>query len=261
MIRFFDKKDKYAAISLWKEAFGDSEKTISTFLDRFGENMLVADEENTVVSMLTLFPVKIRDKRGRYVYAVATKKEFRDKGLAGSLIEYAKRFIEKNDENFLTILPQSDSLYGFYAKFGFSELKCVKRIDITVSFAEDSNIKAKKITAQEYYEYRKGYFADKKYVEWSAEMLDFFEKIYAGCYLKLSNGGKDIGYAFCYSDDDKVVISELLTVGEETEILSEIGRFFAKKHIVGVKESENGERFAMIYPKELNGCYFGIGMN
>lgn len=261
MIRFFDKNDKNAVISLWKEAFGDSEEVVSVFLNRFGKYMLVFEENNTVISMLTVLPVKLNEKKGRYVYAVATRKEFRGNGYAGRLIEYAKRLIEEKNESFLVILPQSESLFGFYEKFGFSELKCAVPISEKVSFETKSNITADEITAKEYFECRKRYFKGKNYVEWSIEKLEFFAEIYNGIYLKILENGEEAGYAFCYFCENKLIMSELLIGEDKAGIIGEIGRFFGKEEIIGVRERKNGERFAMIYPKELDYSYFGIGMN
>lgn len=258
MIRFFEEKDRKTVILIWQDAFGDNEKYISEFLDIFGKYMLVLEKCGKIVSMLMLFPVTINGEKGRYIYAVATDKAFRNQGFAGELVEYAKNFIKEENEKFLVLLPQNSGLFGFYKKFGFCELKCAKKIDKAISFHEKNDILTEEITPCEYFKLREDYFSDRKYVKWDIDMLGFFAKMYNGKYLKLSKNGKTIACAFCHIRGDKIVISELLTRGN---VLDNIGGFFGKSRILGFKESKNGERFAMIYPESFSGCYFGIGMN
>ena len=261
MIRFFEKKDEHAVVAIWAEAFGDKESEILKFLHTFGQYMLVLEFEGKPVSMLTLLPVTANGEKGRYVYAVATEKSSRGKGFAGELIEYAKQYIEENGEKFLVILPQSESLFGFYGKFGFYTLKCAIRIEKTGCISGENAASAEKISAIEYFECRKEYFSGRKYVEWDVKMLNFFAEIYDGCYLKLSDGNKKIGFAFCYSCGNKVVVPELLAYDGEFAALNAICRLFGKDNAACNKEAENGKNTAMIYPESFSDSYFGIGMN
>ena len=258
MIRFFEETDRENIVKIWKEAFFDGEEYILDFLNLFGQHMLVLENEGKAVSMLTLFPVKINGDRGRYVYAVATDRNFRNKGFAGEIIEYAKRLVQAKNEKFLVILPQNDGLFEFYKKFGFSELKCATKIDKTISYTDNNNFFVEKIDSDEYFMLREAYFKGQNYVKWDKNMLDYFVKVYNGEYIKLSKNGRITACAFCYLEDDKVIVSELLT---KEDVLSSIGEFFEKKHIIGFRESTVGKRFAMAYPVSYTDCYFGIGMN
>lgn len=261
MIRFFDEKDRNTIVCLWKEAFGDSEESIAEFLELFSKYMLVLSEGNEVVSMLTLFPVKLGGEKGRYVYAVATDKAYRNRGFARNLIEYAKAFIREKNEKFLTILPQSDSLYDFYKKFGFSELKCVKRIETKLLTAEQNDIYVKKITPNEYFELRNAFFGGSCYICWDEKMLDYFQKMYNGVFLEILSENVRLACAFCYQNGKKIIIPELLTDNYDAAVLSSIGRFFGAEEVSCNKAEKNGERFAMIYPQTYTDAYFGIGMN
>lgn len=258
MIRYFEENDRKTVISIWHNAFGDGPKFVSDFLDVFGKYMLVFEECGRVVSMLTLLPVTVNGEKGRYVYAVATDEAFRNRGFAGELIEYAKSFLKKENENFLVLMPQNDGLFAYYKKLGFFELKCAQKIDKTVLLNEKNDIFAEEIDSVTYFKLRDTYFTGRKYVKWDIKMLDFFAKIYNGKYLKLSKGKKTVGCAFCHIQGNKIVISELLT---KEDVLDSIGSFFDKNQVIGFKESKNGERVAMVYPESFSDCYFGIGMN
>lgn len=258
MIRFFEEKDRWAVVSIWQEAFGDSEALVSEFLDLFGKYMLVVEFEKKVVSMATFFPVKANGKCGRYIYAVATDKNYRKMGFAGALLEYAKQGVKGCKEDFLVILPQNNELFGFYKKFGFSELKCVKYIDKTPLCNKKSEIIIEEISAKEYYDCRDAYFNGKGYVEWSMDMLRFFTRLYNGAYLKLTKMGKTVALLFCYAVGDEIFAPEVLT---NDGAFKKIGKLLGKSTFSGIKACKNGESFAMIYPEEFSDCYFGIGMN
>lgn len=261
MIRFFEKNDEKTVVSLWIDTFGDKKEFVCDFLSRFGRYMLVLEYEEKVVSMLTLFPVKIGNENGRYVYAVATDKYFRSRGFAGKLIEYAKKLVADNNEKFLVILPQNSSLFDFYKKFGFSELNCVKYISKQISKSKENLLNVETVNENEYFDLRKQYFKNGRFVEWDIDMLSFFKNIYSGTFLKLSENGKETGLAFCFKNDDVLYVSELLVSKNEDKTLCSLGYFFNKNSVIAIRESKNGEKFAMIYPKEFTDCYFGLGMS
>ena len=258
MIRFFEEKDKNAVIGLWQEAFGEAEKEILPFLEFINKNMLLMAENGKIISMLSLLKVKIGDINGRYVYAVATDKRFRGRGYASELLQYAKQLIKENNEEFLVILPQSESLYDFYAKSGFTPLRCAKRISRRIGSA--SGLKVEKLTPESYFELKKTYFSGEKYVEFDIKTLDFMKKAYGGEFLKAEMDGKTAGLAFCHKMADLLIIHELLAYGDETEVIDALGAFCKVNRAEGIKAQKNGEKFGTIYPLHYNGVYFGLGM-
>ena len=260
MIRFFDSRDKDAVISIWQEAFGDKKEDVSLFLEFLKDSILVFEKDGRVVSMLTLLGVSIGIDKGRYVYAVATDKAFRKKGYAGELIEYAKRFIVQNNEKFLVLLPQEEKLYRFYKKYGFCELYCAENKSTKINLNETTTQKAEIITVIEYFTFRKTYFQNKKFVEWDIKTLEFMKNAYNGKFLIMRDGEKICGAAFSYTAKDRVVVAELLTLENQAENLKAIGAFYRMNKLDCICASQEGDRFAMIYPREYEDSYFGLGM-
>ena len=258
MIRFFEEKDKNAVIGLWQEAFGEAEKEILPFLEFINKNMLLMEENGEIVSMLSLLKVKIGEIKGRYVYAVATDKRFRGRGYASELLRYAKQLIKENNEEFLVILPQNESLYAFYAKSGFTPLCCAKKISRKIGSA--SGLKVEKLTPESYFELKKTYFSGEKYVEFDIKTLDFMKRAYCGEFLKAERDGKTAGIAFCHKKADMLIIHELLAYGDETEIIDAFGTFCKADRVEGIKAQKNGEKFGTICPAHYNDVYFGLGM-
>ncbi len=104
---------------LYKEAFGEDELFDNLFFDLYFENscryITVGGE---VVSMLVAIDVMANGKKGKYIYAVCTKKEHRKKGYMHKLFSAVKKeFMGEYD--FLCLKPAHDWLYPIYEKEGF----------------------------------------------------------------------------------------------------------------------------------------------
>ena len=258
MIRCFEERDKQKVIRLWQEAFGESERDILPFLEFINSDMLLLEEEGEIISMLSLLKVKIGDKDGRYVYAVATDRRFRGKGYASVLINHAKAVVNKTDGGFLVILPRNEALYSFYAKFGFVPLHCAKRISRRIS--AKNLFETEKITAEEYAELKKTYFSGEKYVLWDIKTLRFMKKAYSGEFLKASQKGEVKGFAFCHKMGDKLMIHELIATVDAPLITDSFGLFLGAKSAECIKAERCGESFGMIYPPDNEFVCFGLGM-
>ena len=260
MIRFFEKCDRDAVMSLWAEAFGDSRERISDFLDSFCQNMLVFEKEGRIASMVTILEMKIGAEKGRYIYALATDKRFRGQGLATELIEYVKRFLTENGEKFLILLPQSKSLYDFYEKRGFSKLFCTKTIQMS-DLSDFYGLDVKKITAKDYFKRRKEYFKKERYAEWDIKMLEYMRTLYNGEFVSVEKDGKLLLAAFCHKNADKLIVSELLSYYDEDEVICGLAHFFTAEEVLCLKAEKTAEPFAMAYPSEYADVFFGLGMN
>lgn len=257
MIRFFDERDKQKVIKLWQEAFGENEGDILPFLEYINSDMLLLEMDGELISMLSLLKVKIGDKRGRYVYAVATDRRFRGRGFASALLSHAKKVTIDAGEEFLVILPQSEALYAFYEKNGFAPLYCARHLGGRIG--TEPFFETERITAAEYARLKKTYFSGEKYVEWDTETLEFMKKVYRGEFLKASQNGEVKGAAFCHKAGDKLVIHELLTV-DELKTIDSFGLFLGASDFDCIKAEREGDRFGMICPPCTENVYFGLGM-
>ena len=122
MNRLSPDEGKRQLSALWETVFGDGPNYTSVFLDSAAfrpEDTVLSLEEGRLAAMLFLLPVRFGGRRGRYVYAVATHPAFRGRGHAGAMLEYAQGLTEERGEDFTCLHPASDSLFGFYRRFGF----------------------------------------------------------------------------------------------------------------------------------------------
>lgn len=146
--------------ALWQEAFGDTEEFVNFMLDGALSDayFFAAQQNNTLCSMFFLVGIKCKTetahKDGVYIYAVATKKELRGKGIFPKLFSFATDFVKTLGVKFVLCKPSSQKLFDYYARLGFEN----------VCFSRDIQIKPEK----------SGY----NFVE-----QDFCEKLY-GIYLE-----------------------------------------------------------------------------
>lgn len=121
-------------ISLWKEAFGDSNEDILFFVNNLknGECLAIYDDDEQIVSMLYFVDCRIDGVESKYIYAACTSKKCRSNGSMTQLLEWCK-----NNYNNICLIPANDGLIDFYKKRDFQ-----KEIDIaSITFDESDAIK------------------------------------------------------------------------------------------------------------------------
>ncbi len=120
------EEDKAFLTDLWQEAFGDSEEYIHSFFDlhlhtKDGGRAFLWKENGQPVTMLFALPATIhasgRETKARYLYAIATKKEYRGrKYLKKILPELKKVFAE---ECVLFLVPEPEVI-PYYESLGLA---------------------------------------------------------------------------------------------------------------------------------------------
>lgn len=115
---------KEQTVQLYSTVFKDDPHSfVSDFINRYFENNCrYTVKDGKIVSMLFLLEGEIKaDGRvypAAYLYAAATHPDYRMRGLMKDLIEKAKQ--ETVDKGIvLATKPAEQSLYGYYARFGF----------------------------------------------------------------------------------------------------------------------------------------------
>ena len=118
MIRYFSDSDFLTVINIWQDAFLDNADWISSYLREYKQNVLVYEEDKKIIAMVSILPILLNNKKGRYIYALAVDKNNRNKGIGKKLVEYVKNNIK---EDFLALVPQEESLIKYYNNLGFFE--------------------------------------------------------------------------------------------------------------------------------------------
>lgn len=215
MIRFGDEGMRRELAVLWRECFGDPEEYANLFFDNHPpkKHTLVSLAGECPVSMLSLLPVTAGKAQGGYIYAVATKPDFRRRGLAGELLRAAERHLKEQGKSFSVLTPSMPSLYNYYEKYGFYPLfslgeTIVRREKIPT--IQDGDIRS--LSSREFFSLRKAAFEkDRLFIAWDENELSYRKKEIA------LTGGEILGLcwnqargaAVCYPGKEEILIKEL----------------------------------------------------
>lgn len=112
MYRIAAKKDIPGIVALWQEAFHETPVLPEAA-------SFVAEQDGKIVCMLHALPQTLRatrDHKAAYLYAIATKQEYRGQGLCRGLMAYAESVL---DADCCVLVPASASLFDFYRSLGY----------------------------------------------------------------------------------------------------------------------------------------------
>ncbi len=259
MIVFAEERHIRDIARLWFEAFGDREAEVLVYLDTLLKYCIVFEEDGKVMGMLFLLPVNCGVRKGRYVYAVATFKAYRGRGISTELLDFAKKFIDENNESFLVLVPQSKSLFDFYENRGFKAFSCVNKI--TGCHVEENEIfSCKVISPDEYFEKRKEYLTGDSLIEWDVYMLGFAKKMYDGDFIMIEEYGREIGIAFMAKGGNEVFVKEVLSENFKKAIAA-IQNICNTEKLSIVYPDKNAVPFAMMYPEVYTNTFFNIALD
>lgn len=102
------------------EAFDMNIVDCNNMLDMINplDNTFVYVLEGEVVSVASAIEFSVNTKKGRYIYAVATKKSHRKRGFAGELLRYITDYYRELDV--IMLRPANKNLFDYYKKLGFT---------------------------------------------------------------------------------------------------------------------------------------------
>ncbi|MBQ5647538.1 MAG: GNAT family N-acetyltransferase [Alistipes sp.] len=108
---------------MWHDIFGDDFAEIDSFLVRHDDAIpLIHTEKGEVVSMLFVVPLQIWEQRVAYIYAVATKPEYRGRGIASELLNEALKMVKASGNfDLAALIPSSTESKRLYERLGFED--------------------------------------------------------------------------------------------------------------------------------------------
>lgn len=248
-----EESDKPSLKSLWREAFGDTDGFIDLFFKTAfsPDRCRVVKDGNEVAAALYIFDCEALGAKTAYIYAVATRKSHRGKGLCASLMDDTHKYLSERGYSCAVLVPSEPSLFDFYEKMGYKTCSYITELE---SVAKEGCVGFEKIGKSEYAALRRKYLPQNGVIQ-ENENLDFFET-YAAFYK-----GEDFVFAG-YTNKGKLYCAELLGNREKFENIvfaldCEIGFFRAP-------QGENLRPFAMGYPLDGNylpELYFGLAFD
>lgn len=158
---------------LWQEAFGDTDE----FLDLFSSTAYAPERSRTITvdgnlaAALYWFDCEYDGKKIAYIYAVATAKVYRGRGLCHQLMEQTHRHLKENGYVGAILVPGSQALFDLYTGMGY---KICSHISEMVCEAEGA-VDCREIGMAEYAALRRQFLPQGGVVQEGAN-LDFLEK-------------------------------------------------------------------------------------
>lgn len=179
IIRHPENKDIPALKEIWRQAFNDENDFINAFFSlAFSENRaLIAEIDDSVASMLYWFDFNFNDKKVAYVYAVATLKDFRKKGLCNALMTALHKHLKALGYIGASLVPTNETLFNFYGKMGY--ITCIYNDEDTV-IAKEGNVSFNEISIEEYFTLRKKYLPENCIRQNNNEFLKYQTTFYKG---------------------------------------------------------------------------------
>lgn len=106
---------------LWKEAFGDTDTYLDVFFDRgfrFDKTLCVSDGDSVAAALYWL-DMDYWGGKAAYIYAVATGKAYRGRGLCRKLMDEAHRRLKARGYASAVLVPQDEGLARMYGAMGY----------------------------------------------------------------------------------------------------------------------------------------------
>lgn len=190
---------------MWKDIFKDDDSYIDLFFSyKFKEgNTFVIRDNGKIISTLYVeyTDIFIDEKiyKGAYFCGIATLSEYRKKGYAKKLIEYAKENIKNVD--IIYLIPANESLFDFYKESGFRVFTCLDKEKVIA----DKKKKLDSFSGEFNYLKVKNFYENSKNNLYIKRDEKFFNAIY-DCYKNVMIF--DDGYVFYYIDNDVLHLIE-----------------------------------------------------
>ncbi len=205
-------EDLPAIKEIWNECFPGEEAFAELFFREIydEECELVCELDGEIAGILSAFPCKFGELSAKYIYGVGTRKKFRSRGVAAALIAKGEEACD-----FAVLIPQTESLFAFYEKLGYTELFRVSKEEISprgsldFRLAEEGDIPY----LNEVYEKCLGsvLHPERDLRHWETTISEY----------RLSGGGIavfDGGYFVFARDGEKTYVTELFAIGRECTI-------------------------------------------
>lgn len=112
MYRIATEKDIPGIVQLWREAFHETPVLPDCI-------SFVAQIDGVIAGMLHALPQVLRgsaDHKAAYLYAIATKEQYRGQGICRGLMAYAELTL---DADCCVLVPANDGLFDFYRELGY----------------------------------------------------------------------------------------------------------------------------------------------
>ena len=233
---------------IWQEAFGDSETFVEGFF-RAGfapKRCRCLFMEDRPVAVLYWFDCFLDGKKLAYIYAVATDKAFRGRGLCRQLMDDTHRHLKNTGYSAATLVPGNEKLFFMYSAMGYRSFCPMETVAVQAGVPR---VPVEKITAEEFFYLRNVLLPQKSILQDSvASYLDTFTEFYrvAGAIMCLSREKDTLYFQEFFGDKD--ILPGIITALQAQNALVNL---------------PGGKEYAMFFSldgTDLEDAYLGIAL-
>ncbi len=206
-LRISEEKDINSLKELFKNVFDENDEALELFFKRIFEPEIcyVCYEGDELISMVYIIPTTLNGRKAGYLYAAATKDEFRGAGIMKGLIHYA---LSITAQEVCITLPASDSLYDYYGGLGFKPLTS-NTAKLTRAELEDMKkpFEEAELVVGGYCGIRNRVLKD-NFLFWNNNFINYafeYNELYGAKIIK-----NNYGYAVAYDEGERCYISEFI---------------------------------------------------
>jgi len=180
MFRTATPSDLPEIFALWQEAFGDSPEAVSYFFKSFPDCIsYVAEDSGDVVAMVHALPQTLSpDTPAAYVYAVATRRSHRGRGLCRDLMAFAEGDLHARGFACCVLAPAELRLFDYYEGLGYKTAFTRRR----VKFSGGTPISLSE------YLLRREQMLDKPHMVYDRATLSYAADVYGLTFYKTDTG-------------------------------------------------------------------------
>lgn len=199
---------------LWQEAFGDSDAFLDSFFDSayHPTRCLCVTEGASVLAAAYWFSCGYDDHKAAYVYAVATARAHRGKGLCRRLMEQIHSILRQEGCGSAILVPGDASLARMYGAMGYQFFGGMETVD---SVPDKTPVSVTEIGSEEFIRLRRQYLCPGGIVQ-EGENLAFLKR-----HFRFYRGDDFVLTAAV--SDGKLYAPELLGDGAPASILTALG--------------------------------------
>lgn len=266
-LRVSREEDVSSLKELFKSVFDENDDALELFFKRIFKPDIcyVCYDGDELIAMVYIIPTTLNSRKAGYLYAAATKDEFRGAGVMKGLIHYA---LSITAQEVCVTLPASDSLYDYYAKLGFKELSSntaeLKRAELE-AIAKPYEIS--ELVVSGYCGIRNRVLKN-NFLFWNNNFIDYafeYNALYGAKIIK-----SNFGYAVAYDEGEVCYVSEFICDDKNapymiTDLLSEFNCGKFKFHLSPNQKfiESKPKRYAMM--KSITGynpdsVYLGLAL-
>lgn len=243
---------------LWNICFPESPEFSVFFFEKMYSHKTVrlATHSGKIAAALYIFPYSFskdgeRDLKAYYIYGVGTNPEMRGRGLAGLLLKETLKEAAQKGIDLCMLVPQNESLFGFYEKFGFTPAFGMHQE--IYSLAGTANSAVRKACAEDIPSINSIYeksFSSKLHVERSFEewklLIEEFELSNGGIYV-LEEKGEILAYCTYDCENDVAFVREAAAENKVN----------VQKLLVGIAQAAKVSELKLIKPGGED-CYGSV---